>query len=465
MGNIGGHAVVIGASMGGLAAAQVLARRYERVTVVDRDGLPTGAQDRRGVPQSPHAHALLIRGRMALEELFPGLFDELVRAGAVPFDPGDDLLFHQMGGLRVRFPSGMLGTSLTRAFLEAAVRRRVAALPNVEIRDRTSASGLTGRPGHVTGVGLHGGETVPADLVVDATGRSGTRSDPWLAEFGCPAPDAVTVKIDVGYTTRLYHREPGDLPGDALLYLCSATPPHDKRAAAAFAVEGDRWVVTLGGWHRRHAPVDPAGFAEFADALPFPYLAELVGTAKPMDDADARKFHYPMARRRYFERLRTLPAGYVALGDAICSFNPLYGQGMTVAALEAIELGGALDRHRGAPAGMARDYYRAAGKIIDVPWQMSTGSDFMYPETAGPRPASTGLVNRYVRQIMLASHVSPDVHRVILDVQHLMAPPTALFRPLTVARALRAARRSPARAAAAPSEPPPEPPGPPSEHR
>ncbi|WP_329241797.1 hypothetical protein OG417_42920 [Actinoallomurus sp. NBC_01490] len=445
MGRIGGHAVVIGASVGGLVAGKVLSDRFEQVTVVDRDTLPTASEDRRAVPQSPHAHALLIRGRMALEKLFPGLFDELVRGGAVPFDPGKDLLFHQMGALRVRFPSGMLGTSLTRAFLETTIRGRVAALPNVRINDQTSVDGLMGVNGRVTGVELHGDEFLSADLVVDATGRSGTRSDPWLDRLGCPAPEITTVKIDVGYTTRLFHREPGDLPGGALLYLCSAVPPYDKRAAAAFAVEGDRWVVTLGGWHRAHAPVDPTGYAEFADGLPFPHLADLVNTAKPVDDADARKFHYPMARRRSFEKLRKLPAGYVALGDAICSFNPLYGQGMTVATLEAIALGRCLDHYGVASAEMAGDYYRLAGKVIDVPWQMSTGSDFAYPETVGPRPFGIDLLNRYVRQVMLASHVSPAVHKAILDVQHLMAPPSVLFRPRTVARTLLAARRSPAR--------------------
>jgi 2-polyprenyl-6-methoxyphenol hydroxylase-like FAD-dependent oxidoreductase len=443
VGVVGGHAIVIGGSIGGLVAAQALSSRFGQVTLLDRDTLPAGAEDRRGVPQSPHAHALLIRGRLALEELFPGLTDELVAGGAVPFDPGDDLLFYQMGALRVRFPSGKLGTSLTRAFLESSLRRRVATLPNVTMRDRVSVCGLTGVTGRVTGVELDDGAPLMADLVVDATGRSASRTDPWLEKLGCPVPDVTTVKIDVGYTTRLLRRKPGDLPDGALLYLMSATPPHDKRAAAAFAVEGDRWVVTLGGWHRHHAPVDPAGFAEFADGLPFPYLADLVANAEPLDDLDARKFHYPMARRRYFEKLRRLPEGYVALGDAICSFNPLYGQGMTVATLEAIELGRRLDRHGRPSARMAGEYYKAAKKIIDTPWQMSTGSDFMYPETVGPRPAGTDLVNRYVRQVMLASHVSPEVHSVILDVQHLLAPPAAIMSPVTMVRTLRAARRSP----------------------
>lgn len=449
MAMVGEHAIVIGGSMGGLVAARTLSERFRRVTVIDRDTLPDEPRDRRGVPQGFHAHALLISGRLKLEELFPGLTDELISGGAVPFDPGSDLLFHQMGAFRIRFPSGMLGISLTRAFLELTVRRRVAALSNVEIRHQTAVNGLTGITGRVTGVELDGGQTLAADLVVDATGRGGGRADRWLEKLGCPAPKVETVKIDVGYTTRMLRREPGDtLPGGALLCLMAAPPPHDKRAAATFAVEGDRWVVTLGGWHRAHAPTDPEGFARFAEGLPDRLFADLIARCEPLTDIEYRQF--ATSRRRYFERLRHLPAGYVALGDAICSFNPLYGQGMTVATFEAIELGRCLDNFRAASAEMARQYYRAAGKVIDTPWQMATGGDFMYPETSGPSAVGTGLINRYVKQVMLATHTSVDAHRVMLEMQHLLAPPTAILRPTTIIRALRAARRSPARRAAAP---------------
>lgn len=445
MGASRGHAVVIGGSMGGLVAARVLSRRFDRVTVLDRDALPDDAQDRRGVPQSPHAHALLISGRMQLEELFPGLTHELSAGGAVPFDPGSDLIFHQMGAHRVKFNSGKLGISLSRAFLEHTVRDRVRGLRNVEIHDGTAVTGLTGRLRRVTGGETDIAGTHRADLVVDATGRSGGRTDRWLEQFGCEAPLTDTVKIDVGYTTQLFHRPPGDrMLDDGLLYLMAAVPPHDKRAAAVFAIEGDRWVVTLGGWHRAHAPVDPAGFAAFAAGLPAPNIAELIERAKPLDDGDAKKFTYPQARRRYFERLVQPAAGYVALGDAICSFNPLYGQGMTAATLEAVQLGRALDRYGSASSGMARAYYRAASKIVATPWQMATGGDFMYPETKGPKPLGVDLLNRYVKRVMLATHVSADAHRVMLDVQHLLAPPSAILRPATVIRSLLAAGRSPA---------------------
>ncbi|MET7763010.1 monooxygenase [Streptomyces sp. NPDC005393] len=446
MSAVGGHAVVIGGSMGGLVAARVLSGRFARVTVVDRDALPEDAQDRRAVPQGGHVHVLLTSGQRTLEELFPGLTHELVKGGAVPFDYGSDLLFHQMGAHRIRFSSGKPGISLSRAFLERTIRKRVAALPDVDVRDRLAVRGLTGAAGRVTGVELDGGEALAADLVVDATGSSGERTDRWLRAFGCQTPETVTVKVDVGYTTRLLRRRPDErLLDDGLLYLMATVPPHDKRAAAAFPVEGDRWMVTLAGWHGAHAPVDPEGFAKFAAELPTPHIAELMDRAEPVSEGDARKFTYPQARRRYFERLRQPPAGYVALGDAVCSFNPLYGQGMSVAVLEAVELGRCLDRSGTASSEMARAYYRAAAKVTAAPWQLATGGDFMYPETVGPKPPGVDLLNRYVRQVMLASHVSPDIHDVMLDLQNLLAPPTAILRPATVVRSLLAARRSPAR--------------------
>lgn len=445
MNAVRGSAVVIGGSIAGLAAARVLADRYAEVRVLDRDTLPEEPRTRRGTPHAGHAHALLIRGRRTLQQLFPGLDTELLQAGAVSFDPGRDLVFFQMGAPRIRFDSGMVGISCTRAFLEQRIRQRVRALDRVVVEDRIAVAGLTGTPGRVTGVVLDDGRKIAADLVVDATGRSGGRTDRWLAGLGCQTPRTEQVKVGVGYTTRYFHRPPGDtLEDDALLHLLAAVPPHDKRAAAVFAVEGDRWIVTLGGWHGTHAPVDPAGFEKFAAELPDGRIAELLSRAEPLDSGDAEKFTYPAARRRRFEHLRQPPAGYVAIGDAICSFNPLYGQGMTTATLEALALGECLDRAGGATSAMAREYYRRAAKVIDTPWQLATGGDFFYPETTGPKAFGTDLVNRYVKQVLRATHTSVGAHRVMVDVQHMLAPPTAILRPDRVVRWLLAARRSPA---------------------
>ncbi|WP_424217682.1 NAD(P)/FAD-dependent oxidoreductase (plasmid) [Streptomyces sp. BI20] len=445
-----GHALVIGGSIAGLAAARVLADRFARVTVLDRDALPREPGSRRGVPHGDHGHALLLRGRRQLEEFFPGLGGELLAAGAVSFDPGHDLVMHQMGSTRRRFRGTDRGISLTRAALEAGVRRRVTALAGVTIRDRSSVVALTGGPRRVTGVELDTGETLRADVVVNASGRGGSEPDALLRRLGAPVPAMDVVKVDVGYTTRLYHRRPGErLAGDALLHLMAGARG-DKRAAAVFAVEGDRWMVTLGGWHRAHAPTDPAGFEDFAARLPGPTVAELVATAEPVASAPIRKFTFPAARRRRFERMGEVPGGYVVLGDASCSLNPLYGQGMTMAALQAAALGRSLDRAGHTGPAMVRAQYRATARIVDGPWRMATGQDFTHPETVGPRPRGTALLTWYTERVVLASHVSEPVNRTLMDVQQLLAPPGAVLRPGTALRALAAARRSPALAAGVP---------------
>ncbi|MBM9618503.1 NAD(P)/FAD-dependent oxidoreductase [Streptomyces zhihengii] len=442
---LGKHAVVVGGSVAGLTAAGALAGRFERVTVLDRDALPSDAANRKGVPQARHSHALLIGGRLALEKVFPGLTAELTAGGAVPWDPGNDLLFHQMGAFRIPYSTGMMGVSLTRAYLEHSLRRRVGALPNAVLRDNAAVTQVVGVPGRVTGVQLDDGEVIEADLVVDATGRS-DRGDRWLEQVGCQAPEVDTVKIDVGYSSRMLHRTPGDRLTEmgGLLFLMASIGPNDKRAAAAFAVEDDRWIITLGGWHRSYAPTDPDGFAAFAAGLPTSHMKDLLARSEPVDPGNALRYTYPNSRRRYFERLRRPPAGYVAIGDAVCSFNPLYGQGMTVAILEALELGDSLDRCGGPTEEMTRTYFRAVGKLLEMPWRISVAGDFIFPETVGPKAFGTDVANWYVGQVTRASHTSVDVHRVMLEVQQMLAPPSALLRPGVIARSLRAARRSPA---------------------
>ncbi|MEV4758600.1 hypothetical protein AB0J86_26335 [Micromonospora sp. NPDC049559] len=443
MGVVGGHAVVIGGAISGLVAARTLASRFERVTVIDRDELPVEPRNRDGVPHGAHPHLLLISGRLALEKLFPGLTEELIAGGAVPFDPGQDLLFVHGGGQRVRFPTEMQGISLSRVYLESTLRARVRALRNVELRGRAEACGLVGGRGRVTGVQVEGAEPIEADLVVDASGRTGGRGDRWLEQLGYPAPDVATVKMKVGYSTRLYRRTDDDLPDGGVACLIAPFAPHQRRAGVALPIEGDRWILAVGEWHGDRMPDTPEGFQRFIESLPVSYLADLAKRAEPIGDVLTRAF--PASQRRYFERVRRLPAGYLAIGDAICSFNPLYGQGMTVAALEALELGDCLDRFGAVSVDLAREYYRATGRVIDTPWTMATGGDFAYPETTGRKPFGIDLLNGYMGKAILAAHVSPAVHRVLIEVQHLLKPPSALLRPGTVVRALRGARRSPAR--------------------
>jgi len=367
MRNGDGSAVVIGASMAGLSAARVLSERFGSVTVLDRDTLPDDGKPRRGVPQGAHGHILLVSGLRELAALFPGLEEELVAAGGTRFDTGLGLCTYRYGGRWFPAPTGLGLVSMSRPRLEAIVRDRVAKLPSVTIRDQVAVAALAGTQAGMTGVVLDTGETLPADLVVDCSGR-GSRSDRWLSEFGFPAPEQLEIKIGVTYSTRLYRRRPDDLPDWTAIFTLPA-PPHEKWFGIALPLEDDRWLVGLGGWHVDSPPDDAASFEAAALSLPDPILADLMARVEPL--TDPLTYRFPSSRRRLFEKLDRLPAGYLALGDAICSFNPIYGQGMTCAAKEAVALGAALDRHDRADAGMAREYYRAAAELIGTPWQFA----------------------------------------------------------------------------------------------
>jgi 2-polyprenyl-6-methoxyphenol hydroxylase-like FAD-dependent oxidoreductase len=442
----GESALVIGAGIAGLCAARTLAGRFERVLVLDRDELPDSADPRRGVTQSGHGHVLLVAGQRALGELFPGLMEELVEAGGVPFDPGMELSFYRFGSIWPREPSEFRLVSFSRPLLELAIRRRVAALPGVRIRDRVSVTALEGSDGRVTGARLDDGELIESDLILDCTGR-GARSNRWLTTLGFPAPRVGEVTVGVGYATRFYRRSAGDLPEGAAVFSLPS-PPAEKRAGVALPVEGERWLISLGGWHGDF-PRDLPGFQRHARELPHPAIQRLLERCAPLTELSV--VQYPASRRRYFEELSKMPDGYLALGDSICSFNPIYGQGMSCAALEAVELGRLLDSFAGTGSVASRGldpqlsglYYEQAARIVATPWQFATGADFSYPETGGERPRGIRLKNAYAKQIQLASIVDPEVRRVFTAVQHLIADPAELLKPGMVARVLRGARKAP----------------------
>jgi 2-polyprenyl-6-methoxyphenol hydroxylase-like FAD-dependent oxidoreductase len=255
--------------------------------------------------------------------------------------------------------------------------------------------------------------------------------------LGLPTPEQVEIKIAIAYSTRIYRRRPGDLPDWQAAFVLP-DPPGEKMTGLVLPIENDRWLITVGGWHVADPPADVAAFERHAAALPDPVVAEVMSRAEPISDVVTIRF--PSSRRRLFEKLERVPAGYVALGDAICSFNPIYGQGMTCAAMEATALGAALDRHAGEPtAEMARDYYAATAEIVATPWQFAVGGDFVYPETTGPRPRGVAARNWYARQIALASQIDPEVNATFVGVQQLLPPPSVLTEPRFVARVLRLA--------------------------
>ena len=432
-------AVVVGASMAGLSAAAVLASRFESVVIVERDVLPDGPAERRGVPQGRHAHGLLPAGLSRLVDWFPGITEELLAAGASYVDVGGDVVWVQGGGYRSRFRTGLAGPVASRAMLEHVVRRRTLALSNVTLRTGAGADGVTTTDDRstVTGVTLDDGTTLAADLVVDATGRRG-RSLLWMRQLGYVPPATTEIDVDVAYASRLVR--PTE-PVDWKLAITLAGPP-SGRWGVAFPVENG-WIVTLSGMHGERPPPDDAGFLAFARSLPSPEIADLLHTATPAGPIVTHRLR--SNQRRHVERLRRVPGGLIMLGDAVCSFNPTYGQGMTTAALQAEALGQALDRTAGTDAAFVKAFYKLASKAIAPAWRLTTGADFALPATRGPKAPATDLVNRYMARVFRASQVSEKVAMRVIEVTTLLRPPSGLFTPamlLAVARAPRTATRT-----------------------
>ncbi len=428
------HAIVIGASMGGLLAARALAAHFTRVTVLDRDALPAEAANRRGVPQGEHAHGLLARGRVIIEDFFPGITDELVARGAMRGEVAGDVLWHSAGGFLADAREGLVGILLSRPLLESRVRERLAALPNVTLLERCEVVALLASKdrARVAGVRMQraaGIEEMQADLVVDACGAA-TKSASWLGAIGFAAPATDTVNVGLGYTTRLYRRRPGDAGGR--LGVAVITEPPNPRGGVALALEGDRWIVSAVGYFGNHPAADEKGFLDFLAELPSKALHDLVRTAEPM--SDFKTFKFPGSVRRRYETLNRFPEGYLVFGDAISRFNPVFGQGMTSAALQAAALDDCL---AAGAAPLWKAFFRRAARIVDVPWSIAVGADLAFPQTQGPRGPMVNFLNWYIAKLHRAAHADPALALAFHKVTNLVAPPATLLSPGNLWRVLR----------------------------
>jgi 2-polyprenyl-6-methoxyphenol hydroxylase-like FAD-dependent oxidoreductase len=430
--------IVIGASIGGLLAARVLADHFEQVTLIERDVFPQPGENRKGVPQGKHLHVLPALGKDIMESYLPGLENELARLGAVTIpDAGADVRWFNNGGYHQPGICGVSGVGVSRPTLEAAVRKHVLALPNVGALQGCSVSSLVSTEDNQRVIGVrvknrrNGGikERILADLVVDASGR-GSRSPAWMEELGYPRPPEEAVHIGVGYTSRYYRRNSELLKGIKGIIL-TADPPN-RRLGVMLEQDGDRWVVTLGGYLGDHAPTDPKGYLEFARSLPAPEIYNIVKYAEPLTDPVAYKF--PAHLRRRYEKMDRFPQGYLVLGDALCSFNPIYGQGMTVAALESKALGEWL---QGNNNHSAASFFTKTSRIIDSSWETAVGNDLRFPEVEGPRTPMVRFINWYIGKLHISAHRDKRVSRAFLRVINMVAPPTSILRPGIVWRVIR----------------------------
>ena len=438
MAELGERAVVLGASMGGMLAARVLADFYQNVTVVERDVLPNDPANRRGVPQGRHPHALLRRGAQIIDELFPGFLDELVAAGAPVLDDGDlSKIWVSVGGhqlVRVGKARDQQAMALyfpSRPFLECHVRRRLKSIPNVTVLGGLDAAEMTssGDRNRITGVRVvdrHGGDEqeLAADLVVDAMGRS-AHTPAFLESLGYGRPIEDRVVMRTCYVSQELRIPPGAVEQ---MVLIGAAP---GRPTGMFLVgyENDTWIFTVFGMVGHEPPGDLSGMLSFAQDYAPAHALAAVRAAEPVGDVTRHRM--PSSQWRRYDKMPRFPDGLLVSGDAICSFDPIYGQGMTVSALDAVALRDCLHRGR---HQLARRYFRAAAKSIGVAWRMGAGSDLAFPEVEGRRPLSMRVSNRFADWVLTACESDAVITEKFFRVNNLIDPPVRLMNPAFLSR-------------------------------
>jgi 2-polyprenyl-6-methoxyphenol hydroxylase-like FAD-dependent oxidoreductase len=433
----GRRAIVIGAGIGGLAAAAAISEFFDEVTVLERDKLPLDALPRKGTPQSYQPHVLLVGGQRALSELFPDFDRDLVRAGAVPYRVGLHVREDRPG--YDPFPQrelGLVGHTMSRPLIECTARERLKQLRNVVLLDRCGVLNLVAADdGSVAAVeyeddqGLH--KQLDADLVVDASGR-GSLTLSFLKETRHLQPEQTSIGVDINYATAVFAAS--EFPEWKLTIVL----PDDRTSGKTgflFRIEGDRWMALVGERHAPPLPEDIEGFMAQVRQLRTSTMSDVLERATPI--GKVQRFAFRESSWRHYERLDDFPEGLLPIGDAICRFTPVYGQGMTVAAMEACILKRLLQTStdtRSTLAGLGKAFFAGVLPVIEGAWSMSAIPDFAYPKTRGERPADLQETLQFNAALVRAAASDPDIHARMLRVRHFIDPPSVLREPAIARR-------------------------------
>jgi len=425
-----------------MLAAAAAADYAERVTVIERDTLDQGAVHRPGVPQARHVHVLWSGGARAIDDLLPGTLAALMENGARRINISEDFVCLTAHGWLPRIRGDQFAMVGTRPLLDWIVRERATALSQVSVRDRTEAVSLTGDRAQISGVEIRtadgASEHLQADLVIDATGR-GSRARHWLTAIGVPGVHAVRQQVvdsGLGYSTQLFEA-PADTSEFPMVLVQTDVPTHGPGLSAGLLpVEGGRWLVTAGGTRGHTPPGDEVGFRDFLRAtVRHPIIADLVAGLRPVSPIYTT--HSTANRRIYFERLRRWPDGFVVIADGLAAFNPIYAQGMSVAAQTCVAIRSYL-RARGAGTGSGRQLQRVAAAAVSGAWDMAVGVDVFYPHEGGAAPTRKdrfGLA--YVNRVIRAAMERQDVAAGFYEVLTMNAPSTHLLTPRMLLAAVR----------------------------
>jgi 2-polyprenyl-6-methoxyphenol hydroxylase-like FAD-dependent oxidoreductase len=430
---IGRQAVVVGAGIGGLATAGALASYFEHVLVLERDSLSTLCAPRPGASQGWHAHGLLVGGQLALADIYPGIGDDFCQAGAVPVRINQDLREERPElGIMPQRDFGMLGYTMSRPLIESSLRRRALQRPNVTIRQNTQVIGVEtdASGGRVTSVRYARTsddtvETLPADLVVDASGRGQLTIDT-LQAIGHGRPRESAIGVDLCYTTAILPI-PADAPTDWKIVLTHPNPPDLGRRAVMLQIEGNRWILSVVGRGQERPPAEWSAMLKYLQGFTTDTIYQTVKRIEPI--GRLARFLLPESVWRHFEELDNLPDGLLPIGDSICRFNPVYGQGMSVAAKEAVLLRNLLGERASESdplRGLAREFLTEAKPVIETPWSMAAIPDFAYPDTRGDRPADLQQKLQFSDALARLCMRDEAVQRLAIEVWHMLKPYSAL---------------------------------------
>jgi 2-polyprenyl-6-methoxyphenol hydroxylase-like FAD-dependent oxidoreductase len=434
---LGERAIVVGSGLGGLSAARALSDRFRQVVLLDRDPLLDEARPRPGVPHGKHPHALLGGGLKALEQLFPGFGSKLDQAGAVPIDRGSDILYEIAGQdpwPRIKF--GQPTYSMSRPLMELTLRRQVERRTNVKVQGQCRVFSIISESdtGAATGICYRAPdgkvETLQSDLIIDASGN-GSLTLEFLKATGRRLPEETRIGVNMRYASALFDR--ADIEDNYKIAYTLPDAPEESRGGLILPAENGTYQVVLIGRGEDIPPINESAFRRYARDLRTPTIYNAIKQARRL--TEIAPYSFTESRWRHFAQVSAFPHGLLPIGDAICRFNPVYGQGMSVAAREASLLFDFLGRSDSDwLSTLAPDFLTKAENLIADPWAMSAVPDFIYPETTGIRPKN--LQERLNFQKGLARLASRDaaVFELLMDVRNLLKPLDVLDDPSIVGR-------------------------------
>lgn len=423
--------VIAGSGIAGLLAARVASDYFDEVIVIERDKEPTEAIPRKGVPQGHHIHVLLNKGEEILEELFPGIRARLTDSGSVKCTLGKDVKWYLAGKWMPSFEGGMVTFFQSRPLLEHIIRSSVNAIGNVRflythrvetynIDETNTVFRSVVVMDTVTGIC----EAMTADLFIESSGR-GSQFHRVLENLGQSAVKESCVGVDFAYSSGVFEIDKSvELDRSAILVYPKA--PEETRAAAMIPIEEGKWLATAAGYSGDHPPVEPKAFLNYIGSISQPHIYEKLKKGRLV--GDLKQFKFKSGVRRHYEKSTSQIQGMLVVGDAICSANPFFGQGIAVAAQEAKVLEDLLrengPRSLNWSSTVIRGYYRRISKILDISWGLAIGEDLKYPTTTGNKPFGYA-ASRFLKDRIMSSN-SPEVAKQFYRVMHFVEKPKSL---------------------------------------